>query len=110
MRRWLVSWVVVLAPVVTAARPMKRELRPAAMAAQTPATAARIEVLGRQAVPNFVTSLNGVGQAATNTGLRAVSCMARAVVVTTEAATKFRASVDVSVQVSASVTVAGAAN
>lgn len=45
MRRWLVSWVVVLAPVVTAARPMKRELRPAAMAAQTPATAAHIEVL-----------------------------------------------------------------
>jgi hypothetical protein len=74
------------------------------------ATAARIEVLGRQAVPNFVTSLNGVGQAATNTGLRAVSCMARAVAVTTEAATRFQASVDVSIQVSASVTVQGNAN
>ena len=74
------------------------------------ALAARAQFIGTEAAPNFVTSLNGVGQAATNTGLRAVSCMARAVVVTTEAATKFRASVDVSVQVSASVTVAGAAN
>lgn len=45
MRRWMVSWVVVVAPLVALARPSKNEVRPAAMSAQNPAPASHIEVL-----------------------------------------------------------------
>ena len=71
--------------------------------------ATRIDRVVRQSAPNFVASLNGVGTAASNVGLSAVACVARAGVVATDIASRFSASAQVSVEFSASVTVQGTA-
>ncbi|TAK30564.1 MAG: hypothetical protein EPO40_07780 [Myxococcaceae bacterium] len=71
--------------------------------------ATRIDRVVRQSAPNFVASLNGVGTAASNVGLSAVACVARAGVVATDIASRFSASAQVSVEFSASVSVQGTA-
>jgi hypothetical protein len=70
--------------------------------------AARIERL-TMTVPAFVQSLDGVARAAVNVGVQAVACTAQAVTVSAAAASKFNATVNVSVMFSASITATGTA-
>ena len=69
--------------------------------------ASRIDRVVRQSAPGFVASLNGVGTAASNVGLTAVACVARAGAVAADITSRFSASAQVTVEFSASVSAQG---
>ena len=73
------------------------------------ANANRIAALVQTTAPAFTSSLNGLGSAASNVGLSAVACVARAGTVAADITNRVQASAQVSVEFSASVTVQGTA-
>lgn len=73
------------------------------------ANAARIQRVIQMTAPNFVSSLNGLGSAATNVGLTAVACVARAGAVAADVTSRVQASASVTVDFTASVSVQGTA-
>ena len=68
------------------------------------ANAYRIQRVITTTSPAFVSSLNGLGSAATNVGLTASACVVRAVAVATDFSGRFAASTQVTVDISVSVT------
>ncbi len=73
------------------------------------ANANRIQRVVQMTAPNFVSSLNGLGSAATNVGLSASACVVRAGVVAADITNRVQASATVTVEFSASVNVMGTA-
>lgn len=73
------------------------------------AAQAQLTTLLGVSVPTFAQSLDGAATAARNVGVTAVACFARAAGATVETASKFSASVNVTVEFSASVSATGSA-